>query len=250
MNTEKSMKLYTLGTSHGAAELNRACSTNILMVNGSYYIFDCGGDIEYKIVNLGISFADVRAVFVTHMHEDHVGKLSSIVKTYTSHNKSDSHILIHMPEQSGIDAFKGWLKGMHIRPEVDTVSYQLVTPGQVYRDENITVSAIATKHMKQGEFPSYAYLVETADKKVLYTGDVSRAFTDYPQIVFQEDFDLILCELVHYDFTEQFETIIKSRTKKMVFTHVKYTKIEQLLKFTGQFPFEVDIAEDGKIYEI
>ena len=38
------MKLYTLGTSHGATEIGRACSANLLAVGTTYYLFDCGGN--------------------------------------------------------------------------------------------------------------------------------------------------------------------------------------------------------------
>lgn len=44
----KKMKLYTLGTSYGATELGRECSSNLLEVNGSYYLFDSGGNVEAK----------------------------------------------------------------------------------------------------------------------------------------------------------------------------------------------------------
>jgi len=244
------MKLFTLGTSHGATEQNRACSANLIQVNGAYYLFDCGGDVECKIKNLGIPFDDIRAVFISHMHEDHVCTLSSIVKRFYHYNTTDNHVIIHMPEQQGIDAFKKWLDAMHTDTSSGKVEYKLVEVGDVYSDENITVTAIATKHLQHVFSPSYAFVVKTSDKNFLYTGDLSGSFSDYPEIAFQENFDAILCELVHFNIKKNLDTIIKSKTKKIIFTHVSPRKVLEVEGFIDKFPYDVDIAEDCKIYEI
>ena len=82
------------------------------------------------------------------------------------------------------------------------------------------------------------------------TGDLNYTFCDYPSIVFDKQFDLILCELVHFKPELHLEKIIQSKTKKMVFTHTAPTIAARVLDMQDQFPFPIDIAEDGKIYEI
>lgn len=244
------MKLHTLGTSHGATEPNKACSVNLLEVNGAYYLFDCGGNAEGKITDRGIEFDAIRAVFISHMHEDHAGTLSAIVKRFLVYNKSEYILDLHLPEQAGIEAFKGWISALHLDASSPKTRYHLVGAGIVYSDENITVTAIPTKHLMDGKFPSYAYMVESADKRFLYTGDLNYTFCDYPSIVFEQQFDLILCELVHFKPELHLEQIIQSKTKKMVFTHTAPTKAARVLDMQDQFPFPIDLAKDGDIYEI
>lgn len=244
------MKLYTLGTSHGATEVGRACSCNLIEVNGSYYLFDCGGNVEVKMKNLDMPFQKIRAVFISHMHEDHAGTLTSIVKRFCHYNRTDDKVIIHMPEETGINAFKNWVDALHTNTSEGKVSYKLVTEGEIYSDENITVNAIRTKHIEFGKFPSYAYVVKTADKNFLYTGDLCGTFEDYPQIVFNEDFDAILCELVHFDIDKNLDTIVKSRTKKIIFTHMRTEKAEYIMGFADKFPFEICTATDEMCYEI
>ena len=244
------MKLHTLGTSHGATEPNKACSVNLLEVNGAYYLFDCGGNAEGKITDLGIAFDAIRAVFISHMHEDHIGTLSAIVKRFLVYNKSENILDLHLPEQAGIDAFKGWISALHLDASSPKTRYHLAKEGVIYSDENITVTAIPTKHLMNGKLPSFSYMVETADKRFLYTGDLNYTFCDYPSIVFEQQFDLILCELVHFKPELHLEQIIQSKTKKMVFTHAAPTKATRVLGMQNQFPFPIDLAEDGKIYEI
>ena len=244
------MKLYTLGTSHGATEPGRACSANLVEVNGAYYLFDCGGDVERKMKNMEMPFDNLRAVFISHMHEDHVGTLSSVAKRFYVYNKTENRVSIHMPEQNGIEAFCKWLEAIHLNTSSGKVIYNLVQPGVVYADENITVTAIATKHLENGLFPSYAYVVASKDKKLLYTGDLNYTFCDYPEVAFTEDFDAILCELVHFKLENNLDTIKKSATQKLIFTHGAPKKILQVQAVKNQFPFEVEFAEDGNVYKI
>ncbi len=243
------MKLYTLGTSHGATEVGRACSANLISVGDNYYLFDCGGNTEGKMTDLGLPIERIRAVFVTHMHEDHAGTLSAIAKRFTNYRRDASPVSIFLPEEKGIDAFRIWLSALHIEIN-DRVFLFPVKAGKVYEDENITVTSIATAHMFNGAFPSFAYLIEAEGKKMLYTGDLAGDFHDYPTILFDEDFDAVLCELVHFKVENNLETIAKTRTKKMVFTHLAPRNIPRIRTAEDKIPFPVEIAEDGASYSI
>lgn len=46
------MKIITLGTNRGAAENGRACSGTLIIVNNSYYLFDCGCNVESKMIDM------------------------------------------------------------------------------------------------------------------------------------------------------------------------------------------------------
>lgn len=243
------MQIMTLGTSHGAAEIGRTCSGTLVTVNGASYLFDCGGSMEAKLTDMNFPLNTIRCVFISHMHEDHVGSLSAIAKRFTHYIKTGETVKLYMPEEDGIIAFKNWLKAMHI-PETGKLEFNIVNAGVIYSDENIKVSAILTEHLFNGEFPSYAYVIEAEGKKVLYSGDLSCDFHDYPQIVFEEDFDAIVCELVHFDVDKNLDTIAKSRTKQIIFTHMSPRKLPAMLENIDKFPFPVHISGDGRAYEI
>ena len=243
------MKLYTLGTSHGATEVGRACSANLLTVGDTYYLFDCGGNTEGKMMDLGLPINQIRAIFVTHMHEDHTGTLSAMAKRFAHYHRDAAPVQFYLPEEAGISAFRQWLTALHMTIE-GRMSFSLVTEGKVYEDENITVTAIPTAHFPNGSFPSFAYMIETADKKFLYTGDLSGDFHDYPSIVLEEDFDAVLCELVHFKVEKNLDTILKTKTKQLIFTHMAPRNIPLIHAAEPQFPFAVKIAEDGASFDI
>lgn len=244
------MKIYTLGTSHGATEPGKSCSGNLITVNGANYLFDCGGNVEGRMTDMGLSIKDIRAVFITHMHEDHAGTLSAIVKRFTVYIRENLKVHIFLPEQNGINAFKNWVSALHLLPSPDKVEFGLVTAGTVYSDENITVNAIATKHIENGKYPSYAYEIITADKRMLYTGDLSGDFQDYPQVLLKEKFDAVLCELVHFSVEKNLPMILDTKTKKLIFTHMGLHNVVKIERVIDDFPFDVSIANDGDCFEV
>jgi len=244
-----SVKFYTLGTSHGATERGRSCSVNLVDVDGSYYAFDCGGNIETKMKDLDMPFESLRAVFISHMHEDHIGSLSAVVKRFSHYIKEERSVKVYMPEAEGIEAFRAWVAALHTTKNLHRISYELISAGEIYRDERIAVTAIATRHMQGGAFPSYAFMIEAEGKRILYTGDLAADFSDYPALLLEEDFDLVVSELVHFNLENNLDTIKKTRTKKLVFTHMNLRKAEIIRGIIGEFPFEVVVASDNDSFE-
>ncbi len=248
------MKIYTLGTSHGATEYTRSCSVNLLEVGGAYYLFDCGGDAESKIKNLGIEPNEVRAIFISHMHVDHAASLPGMAKRYALHyNKTEAHADVFLPEASAIPVLMSWLEAMHFEKEHSHFEFFELKPvfrGVVYEDEHVRVTAIPTRHVQGGKFPSYAYAVEGEGKLFLYTGDLAPDFSDYPAVVYEKDFDAILSELVHFDVEKNLPDIKKSRTKKLIFTHLGPRKIPLIEAAKDEFPYPVYIANDGDSFDI
>lgn len=242
---------YTLGTSHGAAEPGRSCSVNLLEVDGAYYIFDCGGNVETKMKDLGLPMAAVRAVFISHMHEDHVGSLSAIAKNFISYVKTGEHVGLYMPEPEGIAAFRAWMLALHEPPDaMECLEFADITAGEIYRDERITVTAIPTKHLRAVGAPSFAFDIRTKEKRLLYTGDLSFDFSDYPAVLVCEDFDLVVSELVHFNPEAQLDVLRATRTKALVFTHVNLKKAERIRELAATFPFFVTVAEDNDAFPV
>ncbi len=222
------------------------CSVTIIST-----FFDCGGDIERKMKDMDLPIGRIKAVFISHMHGDHVVNLPAIVKCFLcGYSRMDTTLRVYLPDNDGLRAFKAWARVMCMNPDSEKLILSTFSEGLVYEDENARVHAIRTEHMMNGELPSFAFMVEFMDgKRFLYTGDLNCDFHDYPKVVFEKDFDLILSELVHFNTEKNLDTIVKSRTKKLVFTHMAPRNIPVIEAVREKFPFEVEIAEDGKCFE-
>lgn len=72
-------QLVMLGVGGGPI-LNRAHfqPATALIVNGRKYLVDCGSDTPHQIAVSGMGFSDLRHVFVTHHHLDHVAGIPAL----------------------------------------------------------------------------------------------------------------------------------------------------------------------------
>ena len=242
------MKIYTLGTSHGATEVGRACSGTVISVGDKLYLFDCGGGTEGKMTDCNLPIRDVCATFISHMHEDHAGGLTAIAKRFCVYI-CDRATDILIPEEQGVLAFKSWFSALHL-PNISLLNIRSFTAGEIYADDAVRVTAIPTKHIEHGKFPSFAFLLEAEGKKIIYTGDLSTDFIDYPSVISDEELDCVVCELTHFDVENSLHIIARSKTKRVIFTHIYPGKDELMCKVKDDLNFKFEIASDGECFEI
>lgn len=249
------MKIYTLGTSHGDATYCRFNSSTVYETDdGSLYLVDAGAPVEALMTRKGLKFRDLRAVFITHMHDDHVGGLTNLIKASVKYpGNRPSGAVVHFPEAGAEDALRGWLSALHIKSPEPIVSFSLTTDGLVYSDENVRVSAIRTRHLLADGVPSsFAYMLEfkKGDISVLHSGDLRSDFADFPAIARERHFDACLCEATHYKPDQAAPVLAESRFGRLIFIHIHNPWHGEegeaaLLSHYKNLPYPIDIAHDG-----
>ncbi len=80
----RGMHVVTLGTGggpiwHPSDGGGRAGIATAILVDGGFYLVDCGHGVGRQIVEAGLKFRDLSAIFITHMHSDHTIDLNSIM---------------------------------------------------------------------------------------------------------------------------------------------------------------------------
>ena len=238
------MKLVFLGTSHGFVEVGCFCTATLLETGGAYYLIDCGAPVEALMKNMGKSLDHVRGIFVTHMHEDHVASLSSVLKDF-GRRSSTARATFFFPEKAGLEGFLTWVRAMHRRTESDRIGFGLSSTDVFYEDENIRVSGIRTDHIKG--YPTYAYRFELLkeDKRILFTGDVCGDMHDFPKEASDEAWDVVVSELTHFHIEDHVDLFKSVNTKQMFFTHKHRQNLEVMDRVIPQLPYPVYIACDG-----
>ncbi len=250
------IKIITLGTSHGNPTFCRFNSSTLLDVEGSLYLIDAGAPANALMIRKGCHINNLKAVFITHTHEDHLSGLPGIVKSLAKRPKAGQQTQIFMPEDEANEALIKWMHCMHCFWADELLQFNVSLPGQIYQDNKLSVSAIATRHMKNenNAFPSYAYEFKVADKKIIYTGDLKHDFSDFPETALDHPSDLCICECTHFDMNVAHEILKNCRTKRMIFNHVSDLwhgdGEAELRKIIEKLPFPCEIAHDGNEFTL
>lgn len=73
------LSVCTLGTGAGNASKLRANTSTVIRAGSHSYLIDAGEGVQRQFLASRISFRDVRKIFITHMHGDHVFGLPSFL---------------------------------------------------------------------------------------------------------------------------------------------------------------------------
>ena len=249
------MKIRFLGTAAGLPAKGRSASSTMIETHGRYYIVDAGAPIVNKLVNIDESIEDISAVFITHIHSDHLFGIIDLIRCVNNPKIfTKANVSYYLPEESVIQPIKNYFSAVMADIREDVNHFFVYGEGVVFEDEYIKVVAIPTCHLGDSGRPSYAFLIECDGKKILFTGDLSHKlkYDDFPKIATEIELDAIICESTHFEFGLVAPTLKKCKTGRIFFNHRSRVNIEIIEKEnkTGEFPFPMIIADDGDEFEI
>ncbi len=239
------MKLIFWGTSHGLPEKGRYCSCTMLEVDGNIYFIDAGAPLSDIMVNNDILYEKVKSIFITHAHLDH----SAGLPMFMSMEKwffPNSSTQIYLPDENIYNGLAPILEDA-VETTNNKVQLHIYKGGTFYDDGVIKVEAIPTLHMSCINRLTYAFKISTEKNSILFTGDLSDDFRDFPNIAAEEDLDAIVCELTHYDVESAIPKMNLIKAKKMIFNHVRDDKIKIMRNNKEKLNFEYHFANDGDI---
>jgi ribonuclease BN (tRNA processing enzyme) len=180
-------RVVTLGTAGGPLpRKDRAQPSNLLSVGGTLYLVDSGDGVTQRIVQAGYDFGQIRNIFITHAHGDHMSGLAPLLLARWEFQPRDP---VHVYGSGAEELVKGTIA--YLTPNADIRSVQGkrtpltqtfhghdVAPGVVYQDDKVKVTAIENTHFHfppgsrpDGNYRSYSYRFETPDRVVVFSGD-------------------------------------------------------------------------------
>ena len=222
------IRIRFLGTCSGTEPMpGRHHSAVVLEVNGFYYWFDAGENCSHFAYTSGIDMTHVRAIFISHMHIDHIGGLANLFFTIAKVEKMQklSHINgnsydVFAPDLQKLQAVK-LVSGISSTPAKGVrFAEHEVRDGVIFADENVRVTALHNAHLKEtGEngFHSYSYLIESEGKRIVYSGDVATPSELDPYVT--AGCDLLMMETGHHKVSDVCGYVKERGISRVLFTH-------------------------------
>ena len=223
---DSATQLVLLGTQGGPNfNTERGESANAVVVEGETYLVDCGYGTLMALRRAGLSYRDLAATFLTHLHDDHSGDIAALL----SHQWSDGRIVpmsVYGPfgtEQMVEAAIAFSEANTRIRIIDEDRSVQPVDifsgmdveatpePTEIHNDERVVVSSVENTHFPESskrEMPyrSLSYRLDSADRSIVFSGD-----TAYSEglIELARGADVLVCEAMEVAaMREAFERMV------------------------------------------
>jgi ribonuclease Z len=121
-------------------------TAQVLNVHERLFLIDCGEGTQMQLRRCGISILRISAVFISHLHGDHLFGLFGLLSTMSMlGRKNDLPIYAPAPLQAILDAHLTYFgEGMNFRPVVHAIDTE--TPAPVYENRAVAVHTIPLRH--------------------------------------------------------------------------------------------------------
>ena len=168
------MQVTFLGTSSGVPTRARNVSAVALRLpqRSEMWLFDCGEGTQHQFLRSDLRLSQLRRVFITHMHGDHVFGLPGLLASLGLSGSCNAGVDLYGPDP--LDAFlRGALNNSSTRIgyplQVHRVRQAAELGSVLFEDDDLTVRCTPLIH----RVPAYAYRVE--QKPLAGRFDIARA---------------------------------------------------------------------------
>ncbi len=183
-------QVVVLGTGTPVPDVYRSGSSIAVIHKGQAYLFDVGAgsvrraiEARYKYDILALYPHLIRAVFITHMHSDHVMDLTELTMTYWW--RRNPQLLAYGPK-----GMRNFFEGMEKMVAAD-IDFRLngvqpvdnrrgflaqvteISDGIIFEENGLTVEAFTVPH---GTIkPAFGYKIVTEDMSIVISGDTAKS---------------------------------------------------------------------------
>ena len=178
----RSTRLILLGTGGGPRpRTNRVASSQVILVNGSAYVVDCGDGVARQFAAADVPLTRLRHILITHHHSDHNADYGNLILGAWTVGLNTRVDTWGPPPLSKITRlfFEMTAYDINIRvadegkpPLVPLVHvHELTQSGKVFNDGAVNVTTALVTHPPVK--PALAYRFDTADRSIVISGDTA-----------------------------------------------------------------------------
>lgn len=212
------MKLRFLGT--GAAfTLNNYQSNMIIEEQDKRLLIDAGADIRFALRNASLSYKDIDSIYVTHLHNDHIGGMEFLAfSSYFTPECPKLHLYCHkwlvddlwsFSLKGGLASIQGRILNLH-----DYFHVHGLDNNEHFTWQGITFEIVQSVHVFNGYWvvPTFGLLITEPNtgKKVYHTSDTQLELNYLGPYYQQADMIIQDCE------TSAFKTGVHSHYEELI----------------------------------
>jgi ribonuclease BN (tRNA processing enzyme) len=209
-------RIVFLGTKGGPrVGLGPSNPANLVVVNGTPFVIDCGMGVSHQLVAAGIPLETIKYIFISHHHSDHNLEYGNLAYNAWAAGLSTP---IHSFGPKGLEAMTRtyWeLNKFDIetriadegRPDLrqPLIARDITEDGVVLQTADVKVTAFRTPHPPITD--NFAYKFETPDGVIVFSSD-----TNYnPKLAeFAKDADVLVHEALYVPWVDRLVTRVKN----------------------------------------
>ena len=173
------MKVTLLGTGTPFPNAERFGSAILVEVAGTKLLFDCGRGVVLRLTQAGVSPKEIDALFLTHLHSDHVVGIPDLWLSGWLLGRSKplpiwgpqgtSSMARHLAQAFAFDIRIRQAAPDPLPAKAVEIDAKEIEQGEIYNDGSTRVSAFLVDHGTVK--PAFGYRVDSTGHSVVISGD-------------------------------------------------------------------------------
>lgn len=169
-----------LGTGYPRPDPERAGPSTVVIAGDAWFVVDAGRGTTMRLAATDLKYANLRGVFLTHLHSDHTAGLPDLFNTSWQFGRKTVPLELYGPRgtkklaNAMVDFFA---EDIHWRRDVlekhpaagATIRTHIVREGVVYDDGKVKVTAFAVDH--RPIVNAFGYRFESGGRTIVISGD-------------------------------------------------------------------------------
>ena len=87
-------EVTVLGTSSASPTKTRFPSSQLVRLEGDYFLIDCGEGTQHQLVRLGLRMQRIRYILITHLHGDHFYGLPGLISSMSLFGRTEKLTIV------------------------------------------------------------------------------------------------------------------------------------------------------------
>jgi len=273
------MEIIVCGSGVGRFSGSRAGSGWLIGSQSNYTLFDCGPGVSLRISDNRIPFDDIKAIFISHLHFDHVQGIGELLTQYEAADKQPPPIYGPPGVNDYVETAVKWSNFQFENRETEPqniVKSEEIKPGLLFDAGGYSVISVSVPHSPSIEARSYK--ITNGIQTVVYSGDTPYVpeilvpFTEGSDVLIHEAHSLEALNLhaergsvdraarirqvfpsSHSRVTEAVKIAQSSGVKRLVLSHLLPTETkDRLLSEIIDFSYdgEIVVPDDGSKIQV